>query len=265
MHEEKPAHGAPKSVGGKKTPSHGRRKDASPHKDSHKRAEGNHPKLTEGAAEPAEKKSPPSKGGGRRHDRKKSDKAERHAADAEKDNVKKAERLDAQLRTGDRDSQVVPGKQKGAHHDKGILPHPTHAAAKALVSEKKGRQDDLLHDHKGIKVKIVEPRPRRICTVRGANPEPILREYWKHVLVYVFLWYVVIAVVALSHQTICWAPSPCYLPTCGELQPSKSDNSSSHGAWEWTAHLDDPKVPEYVIDNMDRSLWEPTQGPETQL
>ncbi|KAH6919775.1 hypothetical protein HPB50_029237 [Hyalomma asiaticum] len=72
---------------------------------------------------------------------------------AEKENVKKAEILDAQLLEGDRDSQVVPGKKKGAHHDKGILPHPTHAAAKALVSEKKTRQDGVLHDHKGIKVK----------------------------------------------------------------------------------------------------------------
>lgn len=179
-----------------------------------------------------------------------------HRPEAERKKVTEDKRPDAHLRTGDRESRAVRAKKSppGTRHVNKIIPPRTPATPKSSIAEKnKSRHSGLLHDQKGLKVTIVDPWPRRICTVRGENPEPILREYWKHVLAYVFFWYVVIALAAISHKTICWAPSPCYLPTCAEVLPGVSHNTSGHGYWEWSARVDAPKVSGYST-NMDLSL-----------
>ncbi|XP_077523634.1 uncharacterized protein LOC144134639 [Amblyomma americanum] len=105
-------------------------------------------------------------------------------------------------------------------HHKGHHHHYHHHAAADLslgAGEQAARQPAADSGQDLPSVKIVLPRQRRTCTIRGPNPQPILRKYWKHVLAYVLFWYLMIALAAIADWQICWAPSPCYLPACREL------------------------------------------------
>ncbi|XP_054929099.1 uncharacterized protein [Dermacentor andersoni] len=134
--------------------------------------------------------------------------------------------------------------------------------AKSPISRKQRRHLSLRDGRKVPRVSFVEPRPRHVCTIRGPNPEPILRKYWRHVLAYVFLWYAVIAVTAIAHKTICWAPSPCYLPTCSEVHPRLS-NMSSPGGGEWSIGHYGLKAMENV-EKLDLPYWKPAESPKIQ-
>lgn len=173
-------------------------------------------------------------------------------------------RLDAHVLTGEQEGARTRKLIPGDNQVNAISPQRVSAvAAKSPVTGKPRRPRSLPDGRKLPKVRIVEPRPRRTCTIRGPNPEPILRKYWRHVLAYVFLWYAVIALTAIAQKTICWAPSPCYLPTCSEVHPRVSGNISTPGGGEeWKVGSGELKAMEYA-ENVDLPFWEPAESQKT--